>query len=321
MASPWLQRVEQRLGTSVDALYRTLSRNRFTRYPWAVIQTYSRGQGALLAGSMAYYTFLSILPLLMITSSIVGTLSQGNEGIRLALEEAVQQVFPGIGAEEVLNQLIESRAAFGILGLITVSYAGSGFVGALTACLNTMWEVSTGRNPLGQKLLNFMVVLLLGIVLLGSVGATLWVAYLTEVALGSSATPVASRIELIASPLSLFLVLLLLYRALPARRLTWRSQVFGAIVGAVSIEILKRGFALWAENSAGISVLPRSLVSVVLLLVWLGFFGQVILYGAAVNVVRDRKKRGVSLFPSERAQRARPIPGAPPPRATTPEDP
>jgi len=318
MAVPWLQRVEQRLGSAVDGLYETLTHNRFTRYPWAVVQTYSRGQGALLAGSMAYYTFLSILPLLMITGSIVGTLSQGNEGVRTALEDAVRQVFPGIGAEEVLNQLIESRAAFGILGLITVAYAGSGFVGALTACLNTMWDVPSGRNPFGQKLLNFMVVLVLGIVLLGSVGVTLWVAYLTRVALGSSATPIATRIELIASPLSLFLVLLFLYRALPARRLTLRSQMRGAIVGAVSIELLKRGFAFWADNSAGISVLPRSLVSVVLLLVWLGFFGQVILYGAAINVVRDRKRRGVSLFPSGQM-----IAGAPTARAaaTNPEDP
>ena len=318
MAIPWLRRVEQRLASAVDGLYETLTHNRFTRYPWAVVQTYSRGQGSLLAGSMAYYTFLSILPLLMITSSIVGTLSQGNESIRTALEDAVRQVFPGIGAEEVLNQLIESRAAFGILGLITVAYAGSGFVGALTACLNTMWEVPSGRNPLGQKVLNFTVVLLLGIVLLGSVGVTLWVAYLTRVTLGSSATPIATRIELIASPLSLFLVLLLLYRALPARRLSLRSQVRGAVIGALSIEILKRGFAFWADNSAGISVLPRSLVSVVLLLVWLGFFGQVILYGAAINVVRDRKRRGVSLFPPDQM-----IPGAPAARAgsTTPEDP
>jgi membrane protein len=294
-------RIERRVATAVDNVYAALGNNRYTRYPWAVIQTYSRGQGALLAGSMAYYTFLSILPLLMITGSVIGTLSLENEGLRTALEEAVQQLFPGIGARRVLNQLIESRAAFGVLGLITVSYAGSGFVGALTACLNQMWDVRSGRNPLGQKLLNFTVVLLLGLVLLGSVGLTLWVAYLTRVALGSDATPWAERLELFASPISLFLVLLLLYRVLPARQLTWRSQLRGAIIGAVAIEILKRGFAFWADNSAGIAVLPRSLVSMVLLLVWLGFFGQVILYGAAVNVVRDRRKRGLPLWPHDPA--------------------
>lgn len=303
------------MGAGVDRIYSALERNRFTRNPWAVIQTYSRGQGALLAGSMAYYTFLSILPLLMIAGWIIGTLSSGSEGVRTALEDAVEQVFPGIGARDVLNQLIESRGAFGILGLVTVSYAGSGFVGALTACLNLMWGVQSGRNPIGQKLLNFTVVLLLGAVMLGSVGLTLWVAYLTRIALGSTATPWATRLELLASPISLFLVLLLLYRVLPARPLTWRSQMRGAIIGAVAIEILKRGFALWAENSAGVAALPRSLFSIVLLLVWLGFFGQVILYGAAVNVVRDRRKQGKSPFPDPTG----PIPAAPA-REVTPED-
>ena len=71
----------------------------------------------------------------------------------------------------------------------------------------------------------------------------------------------------------------------------------GAVVGAVGFYVLKRGFDFWASHSAGISALPRSLVSVTLLLVWLGFFGQIILYGAALNVVRDRRKRGEPIFP------------------------
>jgi uncharacterized BrkB/YihY/UPF0761 family membrane protein len=37
----------------------------------------------------------------------------------------------------------------------------------------------------------------------------------------------------------------------------------------------------------------------VLLLVWLGLFAQVLLYGSALNVVRDRQRRGVSPFPAE----------------------
>jgi membrane protein len=292
------KRVEQRLGHSVDKLYESLSTNRVTRFPWAVIQTFSAGEGALLAGSMAYYTFLSLLPLLMIAGSIVGILSSGSAGVQEALTGAVEQVFPGISGTALLNQLIQARAAFGILGLLLVAYAGSGFVGALTACLNRMWRVSTGRNPVGQKLLNFLLVMLLGAVLLGSVALTLWVAYLTSrVTQGSSVAPVAQQLERFASPISLFVCLLLVYRLLPARRLSWRSQIPGAALGAVALEILKRGFALWAQNSAGLSALPRSLLSVVLLLVWLGFFGQVILYGAAFNVVRDRKKRGLSVFP------------------------
>jgi uncharacterized BrkB/YihY/UPF0761 family membrane protein len=61
--------------------------------------------------------------------------------------------------------------------------------------------------------------------------------------------------------------------------------------------VLKRGFDFWARQSAGVGALPRSLVSVVLLLVWLGFFGQLILYGAALNVVLDRRHRGEPIHP------------------------
>jgi membrane protein len=291
------RRVEERLGGVVGALYERLERNRYTRFPWAVIQTFSAGHGALLAGSMAYFTFLSLLPLLMIGSFILGEILEGNQAIQDAVTGAVQQVFPGIGARKVLNQLIESRVVFGVLGLITVAYAGSGFVGALTACLNRMWEVTTGRNPVGQKILNFIVVLMLSLVLIGSVGLTLWVAYLTQITLGDTAG-LARRIEFFASPISLFVVLLLLYRILPARTISWRSQIPGALAGAISIEILKRGFQFWAQNSAGVSALPRTLLSVVLLLVWLGFFGQIILYGAALNVVIDRQRRGAPIFPT-----------------------
>ena len=295
-----LRTLEKALGRAVDRLYRWLSRNRVTRYPWAVVQTFSEAQGALLSGSMAYYTFLSLLPLVMVAGSIVGTISSANVEVQSTIAEAVDQIFPGRRGFEVLSQLIEARVAFGLLGFVALVYAGSGFVGALTACLNQMWGVPSGRNPLGQKLINLGVVIMLGLVLLGSAALTLWVSYLAGQLLEDGAVPIVRLLELVASPLSLLVLLLLLYRLLPAKPLTWRSQLPGAIFGMGGIELLKRGFALWAEHSTGVSALPRSLLSVVLLLVWLGFFGQLILYGAALNVVWDRKRRGLRLMPPER---------------------
>src|SRR6266511_3846432 len=146
-------RVEASLERAIALLYAWLARNRVTRLPWAVVQTFSRAQGALLSGSMAYYTFLSLV------------------------------------------------------------------------------------------------------------------------------------------------LLLLLCRLLPARRHSWLSQVPGALVGAIGVDLLKRAFALWTERSAGVSALPRSLLSVVLLLIWLGLFAQIVLYGAALNVVLDRRRHRLPLLP------------------------
>jgi membrane protein len=292
---------EVHIEQAIGRLYRFLAGNRWTRFPWAVIQTFSKAEGALLSGSMAYYTFLSLLPLLMVAAFVIATFASPEPQARAAVAEALNQVFPGVGTdvfEEVINQVVQNSAVLGVFGLLSTFYAGSGFVGSMTACMNRMWGVPSGRNPVGQKLINILVVMILGMVLLGSALLTIWVSATAQRALELEATsPVISMIEELAGPASMVVVLLLLYRLLPARKQSWLRQVPGAVFGGVGFYVMKRGFDYWASQSAGIGALPRSLVSVVLLLVWLGFFGQLILYGAALNVVLDRRRRGEPIFP------------------------
>jgi len=292
---------EVHIEQAIGRLYRFLAGNRWTQFPWAVIQTFSKAEGALLSGSMAYYTFLSLLPLLMVAAFVIATFADPEPEAQAAVAEALNQVFPGVGTdvfEGVINQVVQNSAALGVFGLLSVAYAGSGFVGSMTACLNRMWKVPAGRNPVGQKVVNILIVMLLGSVLLGSALLTIWVSATAQETLNLGPTsPVISMIEEVAAPASMLIVLLLMYRLLPARPHSWLSQIPGAIFGGVGFYLLKRGFDLWASHSAGIGALPRSLVSVTLLLVWLGFFGQLILYGAALNVVLDRRRRGEPIMP------------------------
>jgi len=286
-----------RIERSIASAYAWLARNRVTRFPWAVIQTFSRAQGALLSGSMAYYTFLSLLPMLMLVGFVLGTIASSDQHLRDLFATAVSQLLPGTQGRDMVDQLISARATFGVLGLLSVAYASSGFVGAMTACMNRMWRVESGRNPIGQKVLNMLMVMLLGVVLLSSVGIAVWASYLAKTVLGSDAGPLPGLLQWLASPISMLVALLFLYRLLPSRRLSWSGQLPGAAFGALGFQALKWGFSVWARRSAGVESLPRSLVSVVLLLVWLGFFGQLLLYGAAVNVVFERRRRHQPLFP------------------------
>ena len=292
---------EVHIEQAIGRLYRFLAGNRWTRFPWAVIQTFSKAEGALLSGSMAYYTFLSLLPLLMVAAFVIATFADPEPEARAAVAEALNQVFPGVGTdvfEGVINQVVQNSAALGVFGLLSVAYAGSGFVGSMTACLNRMWQVPSGRNPVGQKIVNILIVMMLGTVLLGSALLTIWVSATAQRTLALEATsPVISMIEELAGPASMLVVLLLLYRFLPARKQSWLRELPGAVFGSIGFYVLKRGFDYWASQSAGVGALPRSLVSVVLLLVWLGFFGQLILYGAALNVVLDRRRQGEPTFP------------------------
>jgi len=308
---------EARIEQAIAWLYRALARNRYTRFPWAVVQTFSHAQGALLSGSMAYYTFLSLLPLLVVAGVVIVNIAifaVPEPDAERAVAEALNQVFPGIGSaifDEVITQVVRNSAALGVFGLLTVAYGASGFVGAMTACMNRMWGVASGRNPVGQKLLNILIVVVLASVLLGSALLTVWVSATAQTTLDVAPTnPLIRLIEEVAAPSSMALVLLLLYRLLPARRHSWLSQVPGALFGAVGFYLLKRAFDFWAGHSAGIAALPRSLVSVVLLLLWLGFFGQLILYGAALNVVLDRRRHGLPVLPDPSEGGSAPMTGS-----------
>lgn len=291
-------RAEASVERTIGSLYGWLAGNRMTRLPWAVVQTFSRAQGTLLSGSMAYYTFLSLVPLLMVAAFVIGTLARSDAQVSSAVSRAVGQLLPGVQGREVVEQLVGARVAFGVFGLLSVAYAGSGFVGAMTACMNRMWDVETGRNPVSQKAFNILIVMLLSAVLLGSVGLTIWIGYAARAVLGNDAGPLLRMVSTLASPFSILVLLLLLYRLLPARRQSWLSQLPGALLGAAGIDLLKRAFALWTERSAGVGALPRSLLSVVLLLIWLGLFAQLVLYGAALNVVLDRRRHRLPLLPA-----------------------
>lgn len=278
---------EARLGKAVATLYAWLAANRVTRGPWAVLQIFSGADGTLLSGSMAYYTFLSLLPLLMVAGFVIGTLARLSVDVRDAVVTAVDRIFPTSQAGDLVGQLIAGRLALGLFGVVTLVYASSGFVGALTACLNRMWGVTSGRNPIGQKVLNLGIVIALGLAILTSAALTVWARHLAEIVLGADAGFIVAVMDRLASPLSLLLILVVLYRVLPARRQAWRRQVPGALFATLGIELLKGAFSFWARHSAGVSTLPRSVLSVVLLLAWFGLLSQLILYGAAVNVVRS----------------------------------
>ena len=227
--------IEQAIGR----LYRFLAGNRWTRFPWAVVQTFSKAEGALLSGSMAYYTFLSLLPLLMVAAFVIATFASPGPEAQAAVAEALNQAFPGVGTDvfkDVIDQVVANSAALGVFGLLSVAYAGSGFIGSMTACLNRMWQVPTGRNPVGQKLVNILIVMMLGTVLLGSALLTIWVSATAQRTLELQPTsPIISMIEELAGPASMLVVLLLLYRLLPARKHSWLSQVPGAVFGAVGL--------------------------------------------------------------------------------------
>ena len=76
---------------------RAQQRRAWLAIPVAVIRKFSDDQGGSLAALVAYYSFFSLFPLLLVFVTVLGFVLQGNPGAQQSIEHSVLGQFPVIG--------------------------------------------------------------------------------------------------------------------------------------------------------------------------------------------------------------------------------
>jgi membrane protein len=275
---------------------------------WAKWNAYRIPQ---LGASLAFYTALSIAPLLIISLS-VGAFVFGDEAARGEVAAQMRSLVGEQGAQAI-QQMIKSadRPATGtaatILGLMMLAIGSSGVFSELQQSLNIIWEVQpkAGRGLVGiirDRFFSFVMVLgiaflllvsLLLSALLASVGkffsdfpATL--GWLTEILnLGISFTVIS-------------ILFAMIFKILPDAKIAWREVWLGAVLTALLFTVGKFFIGLYLGQSSMASSYGVA-GSFVVLLVWVYYSSQILYLGATITkVVADAS--GSRLVPTENAE-------------------
>ena len=268
------------------------------RHPFVehVVRTfahYTDRNGNAQAGAVTFFAFLSFFPILALAFWAVGLISEVYPSLRAEVVEVVERALPGlVGDEEGQIQLweIEQYAAtVGWIGLLGVLYTGLGWVSGMRRALQAMFKLPRAEQPsfgLG-KLRDLLTLLLLGVVLLTSIGLTSGVTWFSSVILGwldldgSWLATAFLRVLAyglgIAATTMLFLAMFrFLARPHVARRALWQ----GAVAGAIGFEVLKavasQLIALTKESPA-FAAFGVALI----LLVWINYFSRLIMVSAS----------------------------------------
>jgi membrane protein len=85
----------------------------------------------------------------------------------------------------------------------------------------------------------------------------------------------------------IFLMFVLIYRYLPARRTPWRIALVAATFTAVAWEVLKGAFAWYVANFAQHATMYGALATLVLLVFWIYYSAVVFILGGEVGQVYD----------------------------------
>ena len=260
-------------------------------------KAFRANQGLLLAGGVAYYTLLSIVPLMIL---LVIILSHVIEADRLmsTLAHYLEIVVPGQSAPliEELRGFIAHREVIGWTLAVTLIFFSSLAFSVLENAMSVIFfhRVLDKRRPMMvSMLIPYLYILILGIGLLVVTlvaGALQSFAMTTLDFLGhdwSMSTP--SRVLLyMIGVCGEVLVLASIYFVMPVGRLAWRHALIGGVAATVLWEISRHVLVWYFATLSQIRTVYGSLTTAIVVLLSLEIAALVLLMGAQVIAEYER---------------------------------
>jgi membrane protein len=244
-----------------------------------------------LGAALAYYLVFSIAPLLVIAVGIAG-LVFGEEAARGVVKEQFQSAIGSKAAEAIQDMISHtSRTGIGLLatvvGLATLLLGAAGAFWQIQDALNTVWKVAPrpGRGILGvvrDRVLAFLLVLVFGLVLLGSLAITTALAFLSyrlDISQVPGGLTLLHFLDWLVSFLAVTVLFAIIYQVLPDVKVRWRDVWPGAVLTALLFTAGKELIGLFL-GYAGFASPFGAAESLVLILLWFYYSSQIFLFGA-----------------------------------------
>src|SRR5215211_2521769 len=214
-----------------------LSGDRFSILETA-IRTFTEKQAAHASAGLAYYTFFSIFPLMLVFIA-GGSYFLDSHQVFNTVTQFIQEALP-ISRQvinENLEEILEERGTAGIVSLLILLWSASGMFTNLAYNINLAWPRAARRNFLQNRLVGlWMIVGLIGLIILSLVLSwlTARLPFMSLDAASPSDLVLLRLISSLGSWLMIFLVFLTLYRWIPTLRVRWRATAWGAFIASLA---------------------------------------------------------------------------------------
>lgn len=265
-----------------------------------VLKGFQANQGLLLAGAVAYYALLSVVPLLIL---VVIALSHWVDQAELlsTLGRYLEWVLPGQSGAIVaeLASFVQHRDVIGWLLLVTMLFFSSL---AFTVLEKAMAVIFLHRFQVRRR--HFLVSALLPYLYILSLGFGLLVVTLVSggiQAMGDNSIDFLGwewSLEGVSGVLLYLLglageILLLtsIYMVMPVGRLLWRHALVGGVTATLLWEITRRVLVWYFSTLSTVSVVYGSLTTAIVVLLSLEIAATLLLLGAQVISEYERIDR------------------------------
>ena len=234
----------------------------------------------LSAGSLAFQTLLSLVPLMAVVLSVL-SVSPVFENFNRYVEDFILQNFVPASGEmlrEYFWEFISKTSTIPTIGGIFLFIIALFLISTIDHTINQIWDVHAPRKIL-QGFTLYWTVLTLGPIIIGSglvASSYVWYTVFTEGPLLEMRTRILSYLPLVNS----FLAFFLLYMLVPNRRVKFLHAASGAFLATVLFELSKKWFSFYVTTFATFEHIYGALSVIPLLFFWIYLIWVVALSGA-----------------------------------------
>lgn len=275
------------------------------------VEHWSRDKGPLLSAAIAYYTILSLAPLLVITVAIAGLIF-GEAAVEGQLVGQIEQ-YVGSDVAITIERIIENAASVrgsGILatvvGFLLLFIGASSVINQLKAALNMIWGISLRPKRgvvavIKERFLSFIVVLGIGFLLVVSVGLNIVLTTIPRYLPVFSPLLVESlpRLDIVVTLVVITISFGIMFRVLPDAEVAWRDVWLGAAVTGLLFALGEYLISIYlAYSSVGSAYGAAG--SLVVVLTWFYYSAIILMFGAEFTRV-FANKYGSKIRPTNNA--------------------
>lgn len=272
-------------GPTIGPVDRFQRRHRVIGFPIAVIYKFFDDFGGYLCALLTYYGFLSLFPALLLLSTAVGFILQGQpEWQEKILDSAISE-FPIVGEELRTTGTLGGGPIGLLVGGLAALYGGLGVGQALQYANNTAWMVprNSRPNPLASRARGLLLMIVAALTVVLTTGLTAYLHFLVSGGYaGWSIT--------IVSVLLNTLVIALVFIIATTRPLSLRDVLPGALIAALAWQGMQSVGALYVSTVIERASSLNSVFAIVLgLFVFLYTMSIVVMLCVEINVVHKER--------------------------------
>lgn len=280
-------------GAAIDGW---LQQRPWTRVIRQAVIGFVQHEGLQYAGSMAYFSILSVFQLLVLGIVLLSYFVGEGEARQFVIERIVAG--SPLNADTiggVIDTVIDSRAGISLFGLIFLIWGALGIFSAISQGVRRAFAVTTQRPFWQDKLIGLLLMTITGLlgvasVVIGIVTGILQAATDDVLARVPGGYLALSLVGLLTPLVLIFFAFLVLYRLVPNRRVTFRVALPGALAATLLWTFLRIGFTYYATEIANYDTAFGPISATISLLVFLYFASVIVLLGAEIaraNVLEE----------------------------------